>query len=271
MSAKTRVSRAAIDSDVVSAVPPFLDSMFNALRKRVPKAQQAQAEAFARAFYRRMSPEEYALHSPDAWAALAADFLDLARARKPGMAEVRVFNATLKQHGLESPHTVVQIVNDDMPFLVDSVTMALAEQGIGVHVFGHPVVEIQRDKAGRILSVGEGTPESMIHLEIDRQPVEAMPAIERAIQKGLADVRTIVSDWETMRSKMMEIADDLATRKMPVSDAGRAEAQEFLHWAAEGHFTFLGYREYEVLKKDGEELLTPVGKSGLGLLRGKDT
>ncbi len=271
MSAKTSVSRTASKSVAASAVPTFLDAMFRALRKRVPKAQQVQAEAFAKAFYRRMSAEEYALHRPEAWAALAADFLDLARVRKPGMAEVRVFNATLKQHGLESPHTMVQIVNDDMPFLVDSVTMALAGQGIGVHVLGHPVVRIQRDKAGRIQAIGEGTPESMIHLEIDRQSADAMPAIELTIQKGLADVRTIVADWETMRSKMREVADTLATRPMPVSEAGRTEAQEFLRWAADGHFTFLGYREYEVVKKDGEELLTPIGKTGLGLLRAKDT
>ena len=65
---------------------------------------------------------------------------------------MRLFNPTLKSHGWESPHTVLQIVNDDMPFLVDSVTMALAEQGIGVHVLGHPVVPFaarQGRQAGR--------------------------------------------------------------------------------------------------------------------------
>ena len=248
-----------------------LDTVLAALRKRVSKAEQAQAENFARIFYKRMTTEEFVLHSPDAWAALAADFLDLARVRKPGTAKVRVFNASLKQHGLESPHTMVQIVNDDMPFLVDSVTMALAEQGIGVHVLGHPVVKFQRDKAGKLLEVGSGAAESLIHLEIDRQAAEAMAGIETAIQKRLADVRAIVMDWEGMRAKMLEVAGELATRRMPVSDEGRAEAQEFLRWAADDHFTFLGYREYEVVKEGSEEVLRPVEKSGLGLLRGRDT
>ncbi|MFL6593133.1 MAG: NAD-glutamate dehydrogenase domain-containing protein, partial [Luteimonas sp.] len=248
-----------------------LESVFEALRKRLPNAEQAPAQAFASVFYKRMTMEEFALHSPDAWAALAADFLDLARTRKPGTAKVRVFNANLKQHGLESPHTMVQIVNDDMPFLVDSVSMALAEQGIGVHVLGHPVVRFQRDKAGKLLAVGEGTPESLIHLEIDRQPAEAMAAITDTIQARLADVRAIVVDWNAMRATMLEVADDLATRRMPVSDEGRAEAQEFLRWAADDHFTFLGYREYQVVKQGAEEVLCPVEQSGLGLLRGRDT
>jgi glutamate dehydrogenase len=138
------------DADAVS-----LDPILAALRKRVPKAQQAQAEAFARAFYRRMSAGEMAQHGVEGWAQLANDFLELARKRKPGSAEVRVFNASLEQHGWESPHTVVQIANDDMPFLVDSVTMALADQGIGVHVVGHRVVSFERVKSGKLVAVGD--------------------------------------------------------------------------------------------------------------------
>ena len=266
MSAKNKTVRAvALSGEAVSLAP-----ILAALRKRVPKAQQVQAEAFARAFYRRMSADEVAVHSPDGWAVLAGDFLDMVRSRKPGTAEVRVFNATLKQHGWESPHTVVQIANDDMPFLVDSVTMALAEQGIGVHVLGHPVVNLQRDKAGKLTAVGEGKPESLMHLEIDRQQAAAMPKIQQAIHAVLEDVRTIVRDWGAMRAKALEVAEDLATRRMPVSDAGRAEAQEFLRWVANDHFTFFGYREYSVEKHGGAELLCPVEDSGLGLLRTRD-
>jgi glutamate dehydrogenase len=247
-----------------------LEPIVAALHKRVAKAQLAQAEAFLRAFYRRMSVDEYVQHSPENWAALASEFLNLAHARKPSESKVRVFNPSLKDSGWETPHTVVQIVNDDMPFLVDSVIMALAEQGIGVHVLGHPVVRFTRDKAGRVTEVGEGTPESLMHIELDRQPLEAMAGIERAIRSVLDDVRSIVRDWEAMRVRMLSIADDLASRRMPVSEAGRAEAREFLRWAADNHFTFFGYREYEVKGKSGEEMLVPVEASGLGLLRGKE-
>ncbi|HSM10523.1 MAG TPA: NAD-glutamate dehydrogenase, partial [Lysobacter sp.] len=184
---------------------------------------------------------------------------------------VRMFNPSLETHGWDSAHTVLQIVNDDMPFLVDSVTMALTELGIGVHVLGHPVINVQRDKGGKLVSVGSGSPESLMHLEVDRLAPEAMAATVRSVHAVLADVRAIVRDWAQMRGRMLEVAEDLGSRKLPVSDAGRREAQEYLRWAADDHFTLLGYREYEVVRKGDEEVLEAVPGSGLGLLRGQDT
>lgn len=247
-----------------------LGPIVEAMRKRLPKARHVEAEAFAQAFYKRMSGDELPQHPAEGWAALAADFLDFARDRKPGTALVRLFNPTLKAQGWESPHTVLQIANDDMPFLVDSVTMALADQGIGVHVLGHPVVTFQRDKAGKLVAVGQGVSESLMHLEIDRQTPEAMAAIKQALDVVLADVRAIVRDWAQMRDRMNAVADDLVGERMPVADEGKREAQAFLHWAADNHFTFLGYREYEVVKQGGQEVLRAIKDSGLGLLRGKD-
>lgn len=266
--APAAAKKAAAAKDKAGAT--LLQPIFEAIRKLAGKARQDDASAFAGAFYYRMTADELPLHSPAGWAALANDFLDFARTRKPGKPEVRLFNSNLKDHGWESPHTVLQIVNDDMPFLVDSVTMALAEQGIGVHVLGHPVVQISRDKAGKLVAVGEGKPESLMHLEIDRQQAAAIPAIEAAIRNVLEDVRSIVGDWEAMREKMRQVAEDLATHRMPVSDAGRKEAQEFLRWAADDHFTFFGYREYQVKKKGSDDVLCVVEGSGMGLLRGKD-
>ena len=262
-SGSTRASKSSEMASEGVSIQPIL----TALARRVPKVGLANAEAFARNFYRRMSRDEYGQHGADGWAALAADILAFAGTRKPGTANVRLFNASLGETGWESPHTVLQVVNDDMPFLVDSVTMKLADMGIGVHVLGHPVVPMLRDKAGKLQSVGERAGESFLHLDIDRQPPAAMKAIEQEIRKVLEDVRRIVHDWPAMRAKMLEVADDLGKRDMPtVTKAGLAEAQEFLRWAAENHFTFLGYREYAVTK----DMLIADETSGLGLLRGKD-
>ncbi|SDY17751.1 glutamate dehydrogenase [Lysobacter sp. yr284] len=246
-----------------------LRPIVEAMRKRLPKARHAEAEAFAQAFYKRMSGDEMPQHAADGWAALAADFLDFARDRKPGNALVRLFNPQLKSHGWESPHTVLQIANDDMPFLVDSVTMALADQGIGVHVLGHPVVAFRRDKAGKLAAVGEGQAESLMHLELDRQTPEAMAQIQQALETVLADVRAIVRDWSQMRERMNQVAEALPNQTMPIDEDGKREAQAFLRWAADNHFTFLGYREYEVVEQGGESVLRAIKDSGLGLLRGK--
>ncbi len=249
----------------------LLDPVFAAIRKRAGKTREDDASAFASAFYQRMTDDELPMHGAEGWAALANDFLDFARNRKPGMPSVRLFNPTLAKQGWESPHTVLQIVNDDMPFLVDSVIMALAERGVGVHVMGHPIVRIARDRSGKLTAVGEGEIESMMHLEIDRQSATDAAAIEAAIRTVLADVRGIVEDWPTMRQKMLEVTEDFGKRKMPISDAARSEAQEFLRWAADDHFTFLGYREYRVRKQGKEDVLAATAGTGLGLLRASES
>jgi len=267
----TRKSGQRVVSPVGTQVQAFsLEPVFAALRKRYPAARQAEAQAFAGDFYRRMEADEFPHHTAEEWAAIAGDTLEFARVRKPGTASVRVFNPTLKANGWETPHTVLQIVNDDMPFLVDSVSMALADMGVGVHVLGHPVLHFSRDRAGKLGAVGEGRAESLMVLEIDRQPAEEMQKIEAAIRKVLGEVRAIVGDWSAMREKMVALADELSSRRLPVDDESRHEAQEFLRWAAADHFTFFGYREYRVEKQGGEEVLAPVEASGMGLMRGKD-
>ncbi|WP_298575284.1 NAD-glutamate dehydrogenase domain-containing protein [uncultured Luteimonas sp.] len=245
-----------------------LEPILDAIRKRTGRAGGEDASAFAGAFYRRMTEDELPVHDAEGWAALADDLLAFAHRRKPGTALVRLFNPARDSHGWESPRTVLQIVNDDMPFLVDSVTMALADAGVGVHVLGHPVIQIARDKAGRLVGVGEGETESVMHLEIDRQTAEGMAAIEATVNQVLDDVRAIVRDWAAMREKMRQVATELADRQLPVDAAERAEAQEFLRWASSDHFTFFGYREYQLRREGGQELLVPVEGSGLGLLRG---
>ena len=261
---------APAETQLVPATGFSLEPVYTALRKRYPAAGQAEAVAFAADFYKRMEADEFPHHSVEEWAALAADTLEFARSRKIGKANVRVFNPTAKGNGWESPHTVLQIVNDDMPFLVDTVTMALAEQGIGVHVLGHPVIRFSRDKAGKLAKVGEGEIESVMLLEMDRQSPDAMAEVEQGIIKALEEVRSIVRDWQPMRDKALAVADDLGSRQLPVDDASRREAQEFLRWAADNHFTFFGYREYRVQKDGKEDVLAPLNDTGLGLMKGRD-
>ncbi len=271
MTTKAPASRRPATRTPGRAATTLLDPVFDAIRKRAGKARQDDASAFASAFYLRMTEDELPMHGADGWAALANDFLDFARSRKPGTPSVRLFNPTLAKHGWESPHTVLQIVNDDMPFLVDSVTMALAERGVGVHVLGHPVVKIARDRSGKLTAVGDGAVESMMHLEIDRQSAADAAEVETAIRTVLADVRSIVEDWPAVRQKMLDVTDDVGRRKMPISDEARQEAQAFLRWATDDHFTFLGYREYRVRKQGNDEVLAADADTGLGLLRGRET
>ncbi|MGG6461370.1 NAD-glutamate dehydrogenase [Solilutibacter silvestris] len=224
-------------------------------KKPAPNKPIPDERAFATALYAHQSPGEMQAQSAATWAAIASDALAFARKRKRGAAAVRVFNPTAKANGWESPRSVLQVANDDMPFLVDSITNALTERGIAVHTLLHPVLNN----------------ESFIHVEIDRLDAADAKDVERAITAVLADVRASVEDWPRMREKMEVAAEGLAKGKSPVSAEVLAESREFLRWAADNHFTFLGYREYKVEKRGGEDMLVAVDGSGLGLLRGKDS
>jgi glutamate dehydrogenase len=256
----------------MNAVPavtnsPF-DAVMQALEARLPAPRHKDARWLAEAFCRRIPDADFAGRSPEEWAALLAGLLEFLRDRKPESPKVRICNPSGGDIGWDSPHTVIQIVNDDMPFLVDSVSMALAQHDVQAHAIIHPVIEIRRDPAGHALGIGSGNAESLMHIEVDRQSEpEVMRQIEATIVSALADVRVCVRDWQAMREQIIVCAEQLAVRALPISDASRAEACEFLRWIADDHFTLLGYREYTVVEENGEDLLRADAKSGLGLLR----
>ncbi len=245
--------------------------VLEALRGRLPAPRLKEARVLAEAFCRRIPEEDFRSRSAADWAGMLAGLLDFLRERRAETPKVRIFNPGQDESGWECSHTVVQIANDDMPFLVDSVTMALSGHDVLIHAMIHPVVEIGRDPGGHLLAMGErGKPESLMHIEIDRQSEPAeLRRIEASILAALADVRVCVRDWAAARAQMVACAEDFATATLPISDAARQEAQAFLRWVADDHFTFLGYREYEVAREDDVEVLRALPDTGLGLLRAK--
>jgi glutamate dehydrogenase len=237
-------------------------------------ARLRDAQSFAAEFLRRVPAEELAARSAAEWAGLVQNVLDFVRERRSGTAKVRVGNPAEGEHGVAAARTIVDVATDDAPFLVDSVSMAVAASGLGVHSIIHPIFRIARDPGGNLLSFGSGdgaagAAESVMHFEVDRvtEPAE-LDRLKRTVAAALDDVRASVGDWKAMRERMLAIANELPQRKLPVDAAGIAEAQEFLRWAADDNFTFLGYREYRVEKTGSDEVLQAVDGSGLGILHG---
>ncbi len=189
---------------------------------------------------------------------------------------MRVFNPSVENEGWDSSHTIVQIATNDMPFLVDSVGIAAQLSKVLLHSVIHPVYFIARDAGGHLLSLAvddtnKGNAESIMHVEIDKlaEPAD-LEKLHAAINAALHDVALCVEDWSAMRQKMRDMAEELGQWRLPLDAEGVNEAQEFLRWAAEDHFTFLGYREYHVVKKDNDEVLEASPKTGLGILRTAD-
>ena len=234
-----------------------------------------ELQRFTSVFLRRVVPDELAMRSPAAWTSLVEASLAFARERVSGTAKVRVMNPAPAVTANKA-RTVVEVITDDMPFLVDSVGMAIARLGLRAHAIVHPVFRIVRDAKGRLVSFDgldgdAGEPESVMHFEVDRvADAAAAEQLRETVAAALGDVRESVADWQAMRGRMLALADDLEKRKMPVDAAGVAEARDFLRWVAEDNFTFLGYREYSVVHADGDDVLQAVDGSGLGILRGSE-
>src|SRR6056297_2086212 len=247
-----------------------IDEVLEGFGSQMPEPEKA----FARQFLRNYPAIEDEEDSGAQRSRMVSGFFDFLRQRRAGELLIRVYNPTEQANGWSSSHTVVEMVNDDMPFLVDSVVLALSRLDIGVHLIVHPVVRLKRDQGGHFLEMAgdddfeQATAESLIHIHIDRQTSpDALARIERRIRSALADVSVAVGDWKDMTRKALEIADELAESKSGLDSEELAEAREFFKWLADDHFIFLGYREYRISESDDGRVLAPVDESGLGLMR----
>ncbi|ODV19052.1 MAG: glutamate dehydrogenase [Lysobacteraceae bacterium SCN 69-25] len=250
---------------------PAVEAVLTELKSTLTAAKLKEAQAFTSHLLHRVTDEDLAARPAAQWAAMARDLLEFVRVRKAGTSSVRVFNPTLDEQGYESTHTVIEVVTEDAPFLVDSVSMAVSAAGLLVHAIVHPVYRVERDAGGHVLSLGaegKGKSESVMHFETSRvAEAEELKRLQHGVARALHDVRAAVADWQVMREKMLQLSRELPQRKLPVDAAGVAEAQEFLNFVANDHFTFLGYREYVVDKANGVDSLVTVPNSGLGILR----
>ncbi|MEV6118552.1 NAD-glutamate dehydrogenase [Streptomyces sp. NPDC052109] len=233
--------------------------------------------AFLQRYYLHTAPEDLTDRDPVDVFGAALSHYRLAENRPQGTANVRVHTPTVEENGWTCSHSVVEVVTDDMPFLVDSVTNELTRRGRGIHVVIHPQFVVRRDLTGKLIEVlpippGGDLPhdahfESWIHVEIDRETDRAdLKEITADLLRVLSDVREAVEDWEKMREAATRIAADLEHEPVP-DDLPRSEteeARELLRWLADDHFTFLGFREYQLRDDD---TLAAVPGTGLGILR----
>ena len=247
------------------------------VRERLGRNRAAPAERFVRQFYDNVPPDDIIQASAEQLYGAALAMWQRGQRREAGKASIRVYNPRIEEHGWQSHRTVVEIVNDDMPFLVDSVTAELNRQGLTVHLVIHPVVRVKRDGDGQLTDLYEpaaaptdAAPESFMHVEVGAVPDgEALESARAGLERVLADVRAAVADWRAMRATVREaVAEaDAARASVPADEV--EEAKAFLDWVDDDHFTFLGYREYRFgdAGDGGEQALGLVPGSGLGILR----
>ncbi len=214
---------------------------------------------------------------------LAMDHLALVERWSPGEVVIELSNPRVELDGWGSDHTVVRVVTEDIPFLVDSVSMELSRLGIGIHQVVHPIIPVEvcrmahngaAEQPGVLAFRDEGTHLSLISIEIDRQPLETRgEELEADLRRVIDDVRAAVRDWRPMLERLREIADGLVSDGRWFPEPEVAETRALLDWLADDHFLFLGARDYELTTVDGQpgsdEIIRIVPGSGLGILAGE--
>ena len=197
---------------------------------------------------------------------------DFIKQRKSNTPSIRVYNPNYEEHSWHSTHTVIEILTDDMPFLVSSLNMAIARLGHTIHKTSHPLLNLARNKSGEVTGLLEKSAnaknESLMRFEIDRQSDSStFEATASALLNTLADVKNTVDDWPSMQDRMKEIIAESAKVKHLKNDPEHKENIDFLRWIANNHFTFIGFRSYDLEVKGDAAHLSLVPNSGLGTFR----
>ncbi|HZF17824.1 MAG TPA: NAD-glutamate dehydrogenase [Steroidobacteraceae bacterium] len=241
--------------------------------RRRTQVRAPLAASFIRAYYHGVAEEDLRERALENLAAAALAHLALGARRKPGVPLIRVFNPDPATDGWASRHTIVAVVTDDMPFLVDSLGIVFKQQECAVHLIVHPVIHVERNARGDLRGIldapakGART-ESWQLFEIDREtdPVR-LDQIAARLRATLYDVRIAVADWQAMRQRLRDLAAGLKASPPPLPKSEVREATALVDWMEANHFTLLGYRHYTLEHGRDVDLLKPDVASGLGILR----
>ncbi len=253
----------------------LVDRLVAEARRRVNPDQTESVEHFVRRYFAHVAPDDVIYTNVDTLLGAALSLWELGAQRTPGVPTVRLFNPTPEKNGWGLEHTVVEIVNDDMPFLVDSVSAEIHRRDRKIHLLLHPVIRTVRDSGGKRVEITdtqhappEAIVESYMHVEIDQETEPAeLEAIRTSLESTLRTVRLAVQDWRSMRARLREDTADLETAKLPMPPEEVTEAKEFLRWLDDGNFIFLGHRRYAFDTHGDRDYLGPVTETGLGILR----
>jgi glutamate dehydrogenase len=266
----------AMDASTDAVRRERLDEVLALARQRLAADRQGLFDAFAGECFGQLDADEVAERRVEDIAGWLLSHWQFGAQRAPGTPKVRVLSPSIAEDGWSSHHSVIEIVNDDMPFLVDSTAIEINRQGLTTHLLVHPVYSAERDAAGSLSTIGPAAAgkkrESWMHIEVDRLvDAEQRHALVAGIEKVLADVRAAVSDWRAMVKRLEEAIAEYArlTEKPPpgLDGAEAAEFRAFLEWLAQDHFVLLGYRQHDLVVHEGADALRLVPGTGLGVLR----
>lgn len=253
----------------------LLDKVIQLIDKKVDKSHSDLVQQFAKILFRNVALDDLENRSDsDLYGATLSLWHEFVKydSKEP---KIRVFNPEISKHGWQSSHTIVQIIIKDMPFLVDSVRMALNRLGITAHLLLHSPISLKRDKSKKLVELVDPTStkkdfvkETVFLIEVDRQTSKkAIDTLTQELLSVVSEVSLAVEDWQAMRERLAGIIKEFDKRPCPANEVEKKQAIKFLTWLNDHNFTLMGYRSYNVEAIEGDHRWIPDNDSSLGLMK----
>lgn len=259
----------------------LLNKLVDYAKDRLSKQQRSQKENelithFIRLYYANVASEDLVQRRISDLYGAAVSHWDFMHNRKPGQFKVRIFNPSYEETGWESTHTIVEVVADDMPFMVDSLRMELNRFGFNIHLVIHlGGMKVHRDRKGQLQDLlpyeskdDQICQEAPLYFEIDHQDDEKqLEKLRKALIKVMDDIRAAYQDWTKMREKLKHAGERIAGKTGFLDREELQESCAFIKWALNDNFTFLGMRKYKVEGEGQHKRLNLEPESSMGILK----
>lgn len=254
----------------------LIDESLKIFLEPLPKKAHKNAEVFFRQFYAHFNHEDMHPFTPISLSQTFMSLWELIQNREPDQAKYRIYRWKPGKQEHQSERLIIDIVNKNMPFLVDSLTELLQRHKLHAHILVHPIVCVERDTSNNLVTIQpsknrdthKNNLESIIHCEVKEALTSTqLRALEKDIPRILGDIHWATRDWQLMRKKALETL-EVIQRFPHLEEYTQSELIEFIQWLEDRHFTFLGYCEY-VFPKRSKSIGNVVPGTPLGILKNK--
>jgi glutamate dehydrogenase len=253
----------------------LLEQVFSLINDKVDASESNKVIQFGNLLLKTMSFDDLDGRSDSDLYGAILSLWKLLQSKKNSEPSIKVFNPEIAKHGWQSSHTVIQIIVDDMPFLVDSIKMAINRLNITSHLVLHSPMHFTRELNGNVGAFVEksergtkGYSETAFLIEIDRQSrPEFVKELTSELHSVVSEVSLSVADWQKMRETLTNITKNFAQSNSNAANEVKSQSKTFLNWLNDHNFTLMGYRYYDVKAIKGDHRWIPVDESSLGLMK----
>lgn len=253
----------------------LLEQVFSLINEKVDASESGKVVQFGKLLMKTTSFDDLDGRSDSDLYGAILSLWKLLQSKKNNEPSIKVFNPEIAKHGWQSSHTVIQIIVDDTPFLVDSIRMAINRLNITSHLILHSPMHFTRDENGKVDDFVDKSErnantcsETVFLIEIDRQSrPEFVKDLTEELHSVVSEVSLSVADWQPMREKLTDITKNFVKSKSKASTAVKSQGKNFLNWLNDHNFTLMGYRYYSVKPIEGDYRWCPQDDSSLGLMK----